>query len=202
MINSQKINTFIFDCFGVVCSAPFFSWYKDNIIPLGIVDDNLSDMYRELDLGNLSEEDVASYFSKYEGVTLTKEEIQEQVDSYLKFDKKLIDIILKLKNKGFKTVLLSNANSAFFIRKVYTTYKEFKNLFDDIIISSDIYMVKPDKEIYLYTLKKINAKPEEVLFIDDNKENVNSALSLDMNGFIYTDVDSLIEYIKNLGIDL
>ena len=197
-----KINTFIFDCFGVVCSTPFFSWYKDNMTTRGFVDDRLLDIYRELDLGNLSEEDVALYFSKYEGMTLTKEEIQEQVDSYLSLDVKLVKIIRELKQKGFKMVLLSNANASFFERKVYQAYPEFKSLFDEIIVSSKIKIVKPDKEIYLYALKKINSKPEESLFIDDSKINVEGAEKVGMQGFLYINADSFIEYIKSLGIDI
>ena len=198
----SKINTFIFDCFGVVCSTPFFSWQKDNMTARGLTDNKIWDIYRESDLGNLKEEDVALYFSKYQGITSTKEQIQEQVDNYLSIDGKVVKIIRELKQKGFKIVLLSNGNNSFFERKVYPTYPEFKSLFDEIIISSKVKMVKPDKEIYLYTLKQISSKPEETLFIDDSKINVDSVVSLKINGFLYTDSDSLAGYIKSLGINL
>lgn len=197
-----KINTFIFDCFGVICDPVVNNWYKENRLKYGLIDSNLQTFLKEVDLGNASEDDVVDYFMKYDGVNSTKEELRKDIDSYLKLDNELADIILKLKNKGFKTVLLSNANASFFERKIYTTYPEFKDLFDDIIISSDIKMVKPDPDIYLHTLNKINSKPEESLFIDDSKTNVDGAINIGINGYLYTDSNLFAEYIKSLGIDL
>ena len=63
-------------------------------------------------------------------------------------------------------------------------------------------MIKPNKDIYLYTLKNSNSKPEKVLFIDNNKINVDTAIKLGMSGFIYTNNNSFIDYIKKLGINL
>lgn len=200
---NSRINTFIFDCFGVIYSGPFVLWYNENKLKYGFVDDDkLNDIYKEYDLGNLSESDVAEYFSKYKGITSTKEEIQEQIDNYLKLNTELINIIKTLKAKGFKTALLSNGNTAYFERAIYPTYPEFKNLFDEIVISSEVKMVKPDPEIYIHTLEKIGSKPEESLFIDDRKINVDTAVNLGINGFVYTDNDSFVDYLKSLGINL
>jgi HAD superfamily hydrolase (TIGR01509 family) len=198
----KKINTFIFDCFGVICSTPLFSWYKEYMTDRGFTDEKLLDIFRDYDLNRISEEDVAEYFSKYEGITSSKEEIQDQVDGYLKINTKVIDTIKQLKNSNYKIALLSNGNASFFERKIYTDYPNFKNFFDEIIISSEIGIVKPDKEIYLQALKKINSKPEESLFIDDSQTNVDGALNVGMEGFLYTDSNSFIKYIKSLGINL
>ena len=199
---NTPITTFIFDCFGVICDPVLNGWYRDNRLKKGLIDENLKNVFEKFDLGEFSEDDIIDYFSKYEGVDSTKEELRKEIDSYVKLDNKLSNIILKLKNKGFKTVLLSNANASFFERKIYPTYPEFKSLFDEIIISSNIKMVKPDPDIFLHTLKKINAKPEESLFIDDSKNNVEAAINLGINGFIYTDSGSFLDYIQKLGIDL
>jgi len=128
----NKIKTFVFDCFGVVYDPVLNGWYKEYRLKHGLVDDNLLSVFKDFDLGNLSEVDVVDYFSKYEGVTSTKEEIRDQIDNFVKLDLKLVGIIKKLKSKGFKTILLSNANSAFFERKIYPTYPEFKSIFDEI----------------------------------------------------------------------
>ncbi|NVN96786.1 HAD family phosphatase [Candidatus Nomurabacteria bacterium] len=198
----KKINTFIFDCFGVILDPLVMGWYKENRLKYGFVDDNISSFLKEVDLGNASEDDIVDYFMKYDGVNLTKEEMREDIDSHLKLDNNLANIIKKLKEKGFKTVLLSNANASVFERKIYKTYPEFKNLFDDIIISSNIKMIKPNPDIYLYALEKINLKAKESLFIDDSQKNVDGALNVGMQGFLYTDVDSFAEYISSLGINL
>lgn len=198
----HKINTFIFDCFGVICDPVLNGWYKENRLKHGLVDENLQSVFKNFDLGKLSEDDIVEYFLKYDDVNSTKEKLREEIDSFLKLDSNLADIILKLKNKGFKTVLLSNANASFFERKIYTDYPEFKNLFNEIVISSEVGITKPDKEIYLHALEKINSKPEESLFIDDSQTNVDGALIVGMQGFLYTDSKSFAEHIKSLGINL
>lgn len=199
-MDKLNINTFIFDCFGVVCSPPLSSWYRDKSLKHGFVDEKLPGILREFDLGNLSEDDIVGYFLKYDGINSTAEKIRSEIDGYLKLDDKLADLISQLKNRGFKTVLLSNGNASFFERKIYQDYPKFKNLFEEIVISSLVKMVKPDPEIYLYTLQKINLSPEETMFIDDNKVNVDAAINLGIHGFVYTEVKTFIEHLKSSKI--
>jgi putative hydrolase of the HAD superfamily len=192
----------MFDCFGVVCDPVLFSWYNEKSVKHGFTDEKLFDTFREFDLGILSEDDIVDYFMKYKGITSTKEEIRNEIDGYLKIDENLVRIIKKLKEKGYKTALLSNGNHSFFERKVYKEYPDFKNLFDKIIISSAVKMVKPNTEIFFHALKETNCQPHESLFIDDNKQNVAAAISLGMNGFVYTDSSSFADYIASMGITL
>ncbi len=196
------INTFIFDCFGVICDPVLNGWYRDNMLNKGKLDYGIHEVFRKFDLGILSEADVIDHFSKYDGVNITKEQLRKDIDNYLKLDSDLEKIIKKLKDSGYKTVLLSNANNSFFERKVYSTYPNFKNLFDEIIISSNIGLIKPNADMYLYALKQSKAKPEESLFIDDSKVNVEGAEKVGIQGYLYTDSKSFTEYINSMGLDL
>lgn len=171
----NKPKAFIFDCFDVICSPVLNGWYKNNCLEKGFIDNNLESIFREFDLGKISEEDILQYFLSYDVVNSTKEELRNDIDSYLRLDYHLCDIIKKLKNYGFKIILLSNANSAFFKRKIYTEFVNFKDLFDEIIISSEVGMIKPNKDIYLYTLDKINMQSKDVLFVDDSQKNIDGA---------------------------
>src|SRR3989344_1473710 len=102
---NPKINTFIFDCFGVICDPVLNGWYKDNRLKKGLVDENIKSVFEKFDLDELSESDIVDYFLKYDGVNLTKEEMREQIDAYLNIDSELVKVIQALKNAGFKTVL-------------------------------------------------------------------------------------------------
>jgi len=199
---STEIKTFIFDCFGVICDPVINGWYKENRLKHNLIDNNIQNFLKGFDLGEVSEEGVVDYFLQYDGVNLTKEDLRKEIDSYLNLDFKLADTILKLKKKGFKTMLLSNANASFFERKIYPTYPKFKDLFDKIIISSEIRMVKPNPDIYMYALKEADSKPEELLFIDDSKINIDGALKVGMQGFLYTDNDSFEKYLKSIDVNL
>ena len=197
-----NITTFIFDCFGVVCSPVLNSWYQDHHEKHGFTDEHLMDVFRKFDLNIFSEEDIIDHFSKYEGVTSTKEQLRNEIDDYLEIDESLVELIKKLKQKGFKVALLSNANNSFFERKIYIKYPEFKNLFSEIVISSVVGMIKPDPEIYLHTLNLVRSEAEESLFIDDSKLNVDAAIALGINGFMYTDCTSFVDYLSTIKIDL
>lgn len=99
----------------------------------------------------------------------------------------------------YKTALLSNAPSGF-IRRLLEQYG-IKDIFDHIVISGEIGLVKPSKDAFLYTLTEMNASPEKTIFIDDNSENVDAARELGLTSFVFKDVDHLkselaAKYIK------
>ena len=62
-------------------------------------------------------------------------------------------------------------------------------------MSSDVHIIKPSIEIYKYLLEKYQLNPEECLFIDDRKDNVDGAKNAGMNAVIF---DNNYEIIKEL----
>jgi HAD hydrolase, family IA, variant 3 len=68
---------------------------------------------------------------------------------------------------------------------------------DKIFVSYELGLLKPDKAIYQSVLAKLNAKPEEVIFIDDKRENVEAAKSLGINGIVF-DRNTISRQIKTL----
>lgn len=52
---------------------------------------------------------------------------------------------------------------------------------DDIIISANIHKIKPNSNFYIHILNKYNIKPNELLFLDDNINNIKGANSLGIN---------------------
>ena len=196
------ITTFIFDCFGVLCDAPISRWYSAKSKEHGFIDTNLLPMLMQFDLDILSEDDIIEHFQTYQGINSSKEYIRQEIDAYLKIDSALVEILKKLKQKGYKVALLSNANNSFFEKKVFLLHPEFKNLFDEMIISSVVGMVKPNPDIYHHTLLKLNSKPEESVFIDDNKTNVDAAVKIGIEGFLYTDRNAFEQYLKEKGVEI
>lgn len=52
-------------------------------------------------------------------------------------------------------------------------------------ISSDLKMMKPAPEFYRYVIQRIGLPPQEILFIDDNKANVDGARAVGMDARLY-----------------
>ncbi len=90
-----------------------------------------------------------------------------------------IQIAKNLKQSGWPLYLLSNFSAEKFeiVRKRYG----FLQTFDDVIVSGEHRLIKPDPAIFDLTLKRINRKAEECLFIDDSALNIAAARKM---GFI------------------
>ena len=98
--------------------------------------------------------------------TYWEESITETLDD-------TIEIAHKLKKAGWKLYLLSNFSAETFplMLKRYS----FLQIFDDIIISGEHKLIKPDPAIYHLTLKRIKREAQECLFIDDSLPNIETA---------------------------
>jgi 2-haloacid dehalogenase len=90
-----------------------------------------------------------------------------------------VEIARKLKKAGQDLYLLSNFSAEKFplMLKRYL----FLQLFDDIIISGEHKLVKPDPAIFHLTLKRIKRDAQECLFIDDSLPNIEIAHKLGFN---------------------
>jgi putative hydrolase of the HAD superfamily len=70
------------------------------------------------------------------------------------------------------------------------------DLFDGIVYSAPIKMVKPNKKIYEYILNKYQLVPEECLFVDDTKKNLAAAARFGISTFHFDDnVNELRNFI-------
>jgi len=87
-----------------------------------------------------------------------------------------VEIAHKLKSAGWDLYLLSNFSAETFplMRRRYS----FLSLFDDIIISGEHKLVKPDPAIFKLALRRINRQAQECLFIDDSPANIQTANNL------------------------
>jgi len=105
-------------------------------------------------------------------------------------------LVKDLKAQGYKIYLLSNTNIHF---------DEYKDTipalqhFDGYYISAQRKLVKPDPAIYHDFLQTFDLIAEECLFIDDLKANVESAISVGIDGYHFDgNVDDLRKYIGSV----
>ncbi|TYA71482.1 HAD family hydrolase [Seonamhaeicola marinus] len=115
----------------------------------------------------------------------SKEDIIEKWNSILaEFPKHRLDFLKDLKeNASYKLILLSNTNALHieWIKQKVPHFMEFKNCFDKFYLSHEINMRKPDEYIFKFVLNENNCEAEECLFIDDNKDNIQTAKNMNIN---------------------
>lgn len=88
----------------------------------------------------------------------------------------VVELIQQLKQRGYTCYALSNMPADIFTR-LFEEHS-FWHLFDDIIISGQIKMSKPEPEIFKFVLDKHNLSAEQCIFLDDSKPNVETARQL------------------------
>jgi 2-haloacid dehalogenase len=62
---------------------------------------------------------------------------------------------------------------------------------DGVVVSGDVGLLKPNREIYEYTTGRFGLTPARTWFVDDNAANVAGAADYGWNAILFTDAASL-----------
>ena len=143
-----------------------------------------SDNWQLMDKGDLSFENAREYFlsvyPKYKNIL--NKLFDSSLTLCLNMNNKNINILKEYKEKGYNIYYLSNMSVETF-QCINKKTDFFEKTCIGGIVSAYEKMIKPSEEIYKLLLNRFNLKARECLFIDDNLNNVNSALKLGFNSF-------------------
>jgi putative hydrolase of the HAD superfamily len=105
----------------------------------------------------------------------------------------------RLKAAGIRTAILSNMGDSV----LDNIKREFRWIddFDVLVWSYQLHMAKPDPAIYLHALQQLGTRPDETLFIDDKRVNVDAAQALGMKAIEFTTVARLRSDLASAGFD-
>ena len=125
---------------------------------------------------------IAFYTNKFQG--LAKNDFVTAWNSILKdLPQKRLDFLKQLKSQNqHRLFLLSNTNDLHinWVKSNIGSYKMFKSCFEAFYLSHEIRLRKPDASVFEFVLDKHNLCADETLFVDDTKEHVESAKTLDL----------------------
>lgn len=111
----------------------------------------------------------------------------------------MVNAIQDLKSRGYPLFILSNMQRHSW-DWLYSKY-DFWKLFDGIVVSYEIHMVKPDQEIFEYILRRYYLDPIDTLFLDDMQVNVDAAGGCGMQTILVTDIHRAVsELYGRLGL--
>jgi len=181
----------VFDLGGVV-----FNWQPDAIIRSIFEDTETQDLVRkrviehsdwvELDRGSIALEQAIDRGAARTGLPAEDiERLLEVVPRFLTPIEATIELIHELSSTGNRLFVLSNMHlaSIAYLEQRHT----FWDVFDGIVISSRIKMVKPEIQIYEHLLNRYQLKPGDTVFIDDLQENLAAASSIGIQTIRFTD---------------
>lgn len=148
--------------------------------------------------GKISEDEFWRRVIKNNNWPISLKEIKELVRKNFNEIEGTREIIERLKKKGYKLGLLS-VHSKEWVEHCERKF-DYHKLFHSISYSFEVAVCKPDKEAYNHILKKLKAKPEECLFIDDQLKNIKAARDLGISAILFKNPEQLKKDLKKLGI--
>lgn len=175
------IKAIVFDFFGVICSDDYWKFVKSDIK----ISDKFSELANSVNLGKMSWENFLEKVAIETGKTT--EEVKKMYETE-EINPELVTYIDGL-HKKYKTALLTNAHVDFMEPLIVKAGLD--RVFDEIVISSKIGIVKPDPRIYVYTINKLGVTPEEAIFIDDSLIRVEGAKTTGMQAIQYKNFEQM-----------
>ena len=109
------------------------------------------------------------------------------------------ELLAELDSAGVPLFAITNFSGEFF-PPFRLKYPDMFDRFRDIVVSGDEKMMKPDAAIYRLALGRFGLRPEEAVFVDDNRDNVAGAAALGIHGILFTDEPALRAELAGLGL--
>ncbi len=109
----------------------------------------------------------------------------------------LLDYVRQLKKK-YKIHMLTDTIDL--DRSSDKWINEVDSHFENVFKSYKEKLKKPDKKAFLNAITKIDANPEECVFVDDFQPNITVANELGIKGILFTNLQTLKSDFKKLGI--
>jgi len=155
-------------------------------------------MWDQVQQGKVSSE--AFWINVGDRLQLNEEEMSEFRAAFWagnRLDKPLLALIRHLRSEGYKTALLSNAPASL---RPHLAELGIADAFDEIVISAEEGMSKPDVEIYERTLEQLGVPAAQTVFVDDWGENVTGARQVDLHAFRFRGLAPLRRQLRELGV--
>ena len=108
-------------------------------------------------------------------------------------------IVEELDAKGVPLFAITNF-SADFWPPFRASEQAFFARFRDIVVSGEEKLLKPDPAIYYRALDRFGLRPDQALFIDDRKINVEGARAIGMHAHLFTDAADLRTRLQAEGL--
>jgi putative hydrolase of the HAD superfamily len=108
-------------------------------------------------------------------------------------DEVMLELIRSLKRSGLKTALLSNSwGNGGYPRHL------FPDLFDVVVISSEVGMRKPEERIFRHTAELLGLEPGECVFLDDIEANIAAAQALGIVCLRHEEAARSVAWLRDL----
>lgn len=185
----MAIKAVIFDCFGVLIIPGKFLLYHD----YHNCHEKIIELESQSDYGMISRRQFNEAIAELIG--LTTAEVKSRYYDTDVLNVNAISWVKELKDSGkYKIGLLSNVGHGWldnFLRQ-----NGMSDLFDEIILSSEVGIVKPSPEIFKLIAEKLKTDPRECIMVDDMIQNIEGAEVIGMQGIVFGSIEQAKSELK------
>jgi epoxide hydrolase-like predicted phosphatase len=111
----------------------------------------------------------------------------------LRFDVPMVEAVRDIHSAGIPTGLLSNSWGV-----EYYPRDLLEDLFDQVVISGEVGLRKPDREVFLLAAERLGLAPRRCVFVDDTRGNVEAAEAVGMVGVVHERAEATIGELRRL----
>ena len=109
-----------------------------------------------------------------------------------------VAILDELRQQGHRLYALTNWSAETF--PVARAKFGFLDWFEDIVVSGEVRLAKPDPHIFALTIERCRLDPTSTVFIDDSKRNVEAGNNAGLRGLHFTSPQQLRSDLVRLGM--
>jgi epoxide hydrolase-like predicted phosphatase len=121
--------------------------------------------------------------------------LQQRASSPKRLNVQLLTYIKGLRSRC-RTAVLTNAGTGF--RRMFCEAYDLESYVDQVIISAEEKLAKPDERIFQLAAARLEVQPDEAVLIDDLPENVEGALAAGMQALLYQNNQQVMQCLEQL----
>ena len=175
------IKAVIFDCFGVLVGSSYNLFYETHLSGKPELIAQMKALDHASNKGSITHDDF------YKGIATLTGMPEQEIRDFMKQtppNLELLEYIEKNLKPLYKIGFLSNVASNM-MDELFS--KEQQSLFDDVVLSFEVGMAKPQTEIFELAAKRLGVSTTECVFIDDLKAYLDAADIVGMKTLLYED---------------
>ncbi len=122
------------------------------------------------------------------------ETIREEFFAGDMVDREILEFLRSLRPHYFVGVI----SNAWPDLRDYIARQKFDDAFDQMVISGEVGVMKPEARIFRIALEQAGVNPDEAVFVDDLFENVEGCRAVGMYGIHFRDPETAMQELKGL----
>ncbi|MDO4901986.1 MAG: HAD-IA family hydrolase [bacterium] len=138
----------------------------------------------------------------YGVLLIPKREVADTAEIFqnpLEINHHLLEFLKQKRHNGSKIAIISNVAQYQFEKEFWSRLTDLEQgIFDQIILSGNEGVSKPNPKIFQIALERLSEIPENCVLVDDSPTNVEVARRLGMGGIIYQNFNQFEQEMEEL----